>query len=165
MLDIKRIQIIAIPTLLVIIQAAVIGCAGNYGRLERSLEVGRLFESHRILPDHKYYYSGPDAKPDGIIGIHNSYSLKSRLWKPVDLTSAQLKNRIDFMTDHIGHAIKPYGALILNHTGMRAGVWYSPYDRTVIKLVDHNHIIVHPPGITTHLPQMLPFGVPYHDGP
>lgn len=163
MLDKKGIKIIAMHILLAIIQTVVSGCAGNYGRLERSLEVNRLFETHGILPDHKYYYSGPDAKPDGIIAIHKSYSLRSRLWKPIDITSEQLKNRVESMTDYVGHSIELYGSKILDHFGKQAGIWYSPHNRTVIKLADHNHIIVHPPGITTHRPKMLPFGVPYHD--
>ncbi len=146
-LDKKKMPVIVTCILFIVVQATFSGCFGSYGRLEPSLEIDKMFEEHKVLADHSYYYSGSDAKPNAIIGIDNNYTLNSTLWKPVDLTSEQLKKWIDFMTHYRGYSLINYGSLILDPTGKRLGVWYSPVNWTTVKMESDNSIVVHTPGM------------------
>jgi len=132
-------------TLFFIIVTPFVGCSNNFGIIRSSGEVTRMFETYKILPDHRYYYSGSDAAPRAIIGIQNNYTLNSRLWKPVDLTPEQLKGWISFILKDT--TISPYnfGALILDSNGNPVGIWYSPRATTTVKMESDNHIIVHTP--------------------
>ncbi len=143
----KKMLLIVTCILFIVVQAAFTGCSGSYGRLKPSLEVDKMFEELKILADHSYYYSGPEAVPTAIIGIDNNYTLNSTLWKPVDLTSEQLKKWIDFMTHYRGYSLINYGSLILDPTGKRLGVWYSPWSWTTVKMESDNSIVVHTPGM------------------
>jgi len=136
-----------------IVTASFIGCADNFGRIQSSGEVTRMFETYKVLPDHRYYYSGSDAKPRGIIGIHSSYTLNSRLWKSVDLTPDQLKDWINFILSDTTLSTYNYGALILDSNGYQVGIWYSPWARTTVKMESDNHIVVHTPTEPTVLPK------------
>lgn len=144
-LDKKKMPVIVTCILFIVVQAAITGCSGSYGRLKPSLEIEKMFEEHKVLDDHRYYYSGSDVKPNAIIGIDNSYTLNSTLWKPVDLTSEQLKKWIDFMTHYRGYSLTNYGSLILDPTGKRLGVWYSPWNWTTVKMESDKSIVVHTP--------------------
>jgi hypothetical protein len=141
----KKILLIVTCILFVVVQAAFTGCSGTYGRLKPSLEVDKMFEELKILADHSYYYSGPEAGPTAVIGIDNNYTLNSTLWKPVDLTSAQLKRWVDNLTGARGYTIINNGSLILDPTGKRLGVWYSRCHETTVKMESDKSIVVHTP--------------------
>ena len=146
-LDKKKIQVIVTCILFVVVQAVFTGCSGSYGRLKPSLEVDKMFEELKILTDHSYYYSGPDSVPTAIIGIDNNYTLKSKFWKPVDITSAQLKRWIDNLTGLRGYTATNWGSLILDHTGKRLGVWYSRCNETTVKMESDKIIVISTPTI------------------
>ena len=120
------------------------GCASNYGRLQANSEVTSLFETYQILDDYRYYYSGPDAEPFAVIGIHRSYSLGSKLWKAVDLTETQLKSWIQSGM-HRRFFRTPYGYYILGPAGERIGIWYSMWPTATIKLGDDPQVFVFTP--------------------
>ena len=61
------------------------GCAEYYGRLQRSEEVDKIFITYRVLPDHNYYYIGPDGRPDAIMGIQSDYTLETTQWTQLPL--------------------------------------------------------------------------------
>lgn len=119
-------------------------CAGNYGQIQRSREAGKIFESHEVLNDHIYYYSGPDAIPYAVIAIHQDYNLKSKLWKRINLSSDQLRSWLDLgMQGSLG--FPPNGSYIYGPEGQRIGIWYSIFNGTVVRLENDNSVIVHPP--------------------
>jgi hypothetical protein len=131
-------------TILLLMVVMLLGCAGNYGHIQRSREAGRSFENFQVQPDHIYYYSGPDAIPYAIIGIHKDYTLKTRLWKRVDLTSGLLEVWLDLgMQGTLG--FPPYGSYIFSPDGQKIGIWYSIFRGTVVKMENDNIVIVHPP--------------------
>ncbi|MDH3800344.1 MAG: hypothetical protein OES70_16970, partial [Desulfobacterales bacterium] len=91
-------------------------CAtSNYGKLQPSPEITKIFDDDRILSDHSYYYSGLQGVPDAIVGIQSNYSLKSKRWQQVDLTSLLLRKWVDRMT--YVHTVTPRGAWILDPDG------------------------------------------------
>ncbi len=130
---------------LLVSSAIVAGCGGgSYGYIQRSREVGRMFENIVILPDHNYYYSGPDAIPYAVVGIHENYHLQSRYWKRIDLTKEQLSMWITLgMQGSLG--FPPNGSYIYGPQGEKIGVWYSIFDGTVVRLLSDNQVMVYPP--------------------
>lgn len=137
-----------VPWLLVgmiLLAGCALGNGANYGMLRWSRDVERAFEALEVLPDCKYYYSGPDARPDAIIGIQEAYTLKSRYWKAVDLTPIQLGAWIEWMTDFRGFSTGSFGADLLDPNGKRLGIWYSSHDRTTIEMMTDTLVVVHPP--------------------
>ncbi len=109
------------------------GCAatnpgsGTYGRLNRNREVSQIFRSYEILPDHRYYYSGSDAYPSVVIGIHKDYTLVAKFWKPVDITPGILQSWLGWSRESLGlYYYKIEGSYIVGGKGQQVGVWF-PY--------------------------------------
>ena len=105
----------------------------------------REFESHKILPEYNYYFTGSYYKPKAIIGIHRDYTLVSKLWKPVDLTADRLNGWIEQMTNFKGYAFRNLGSNILNAEGQVIGIWYSPEDFTTIRMLGEKQVSIYPP--------------------
>jgi len=140
----KYIRPFSIVTILVLTLVILSGCAGNYGHIQKSREAGRSFETLQLPADYIYYYSGPAAIPYAIIGIHQDYTLKTKLWKRIDLTSDQLKIWLDLgMQGSLGYP--PSGSYMFGPDGQKIGIWYSIFHGTVIKMENDNIVIVHPP--------------------
>ena len=110
------------------------GCLENYGRLDRSLAIDKLFEASRVLPDYRYYYAGGQNNPRAIMGIHKDYSQTNRSWTPMPgLTADTLKKRVAAMTNEMGRADKTYGGVIHSPVGEQVGIWYSKSNETTIR--------------------------------
>jgi hypothetical protein len=133
-----------------IMRAVRSGLSADYGRFERSREVERAFESCQVLADFNYYYSGPDVYPSAILGIHREYALRSRLWKKLDLTEAQLKAWVGEMSDSIDSAPMYRGFFILDHKGKHIGVFYSP-EKTMVRIEPDNEVVV---GVPTEIAKL-----------
>lgn len=119
----------------------------KYGKLERSREVTKAFETPRILQDHKYYIHGWGSVPYAIIGVRDKYKLRKGLWKEVEVTVPLLRSwtrQMDNIYDY-----PPYGSRILDHKGNLLGVWYSSKQWTTIIIEEENQIAIftpEPPG-------------------
>lgn len=119
------------------------GCLENYGRLDRSLEIDKLFEASRVLPDYRYYYAGGQNNPRAIMGIHKDYSQTNRSWTPMPgLTAGTLKKRVAAMTNQMGRADKTYGGVIYSPAGAQVGIWYSKSNETTIRFGENREISV-----------------------
>ena len=118
--------------LFVVIQITQIGCAtptsGRTSGIRTSQEATDIWHSYDILPNYRYYYTGPDTQPNYIIGIDDRYHLTSKYWKPVDLTPEMLKNWINYYRPRVGYSQDLYGADITDLDGKRVGLWYSVHD-------------------------------------
>jgi hypothetical protein len=115
----------------------------NYGKLQSSHEISKMFDNYQILSDHLYYYSGLQGVPDAIIGIHSNYSLDSKAWQQVDLTSLLLKKWAYRMT--YVHLVKPRGAWILGPDGHRIGIWYAARHQATVRVEKGNRVVIVPP--------------------
>jgi hypothetical protein len=120
----------------------------RYGKLERSREVTRAFETLQISDAYNYYTHGLGNIPYAIIGIDRNYKLRKGLWKAVSLTPQMLRGWIRQM-DIIYDGFQPYGFQILDDNGKMIGVWYSSKQWTTVILEDENQVAVftpEPPG-------------------
>jgi hypothetical protein len=125
------------------------GCAENYGRLQRSEEIDKIFKTYRVLPDHKYYYIGPTGRPDAIMGIHSDYKLVTTQWTQFDPSDDTLKTGVDSINFYHSTRVRyyPYGFIILDPEGNQVGIWYSIWDWTTVIMEKDNRIKVFPPAI------------------
>lgn len=134
---------------LVLLAATVLaGCAArlaDYGNIRPSDEVSQLFQRYEVLPGLDYYYSGPDAYPNFIIGIDKAFTLQSDYWKPVDLTPERLNAWINFMGQRALYRTHRYGADIVGPGGEDIGVWYSVRDwqtQGTVQLKPDNIVVI-----------------------
>ena len=132
---------------LILISFLASGCAipANQGTLIRDGEVEQLVESATVLPNHSYYYTGSEARPDVIIAIDNSFTLTSKYWIKVDDVANQLMdwNRLIDNAHRFKRAYK--GFRIMTPGGSQSGIWYSPYEYTVVQFPDPSTIILYTP--------------------
>jgi hypothetical protein len=117
-------------------------CNGSYGRLQRSSDVSRTFERHEILPDHRYYATGPEARPTAILALHRSHTLTPGLWRSVEMTPERLARLVDAMTDQLGFTPAIMGAVITDPEGRPVGSWYSLYSHVTVRFEPDNVIAV-----------------------
>ena len=124
-----------------------LGCAENYGRLRRSPEVNDIFKSYQVLSDHRYYFSGPESRPEVILGIHRDYTLKTTQWTEVVLTESLLRKWVDWLNFHFDSYVRyfPAGYAILDPDGKQVGIWYSIWDYAPVIFNEDNVIEVFPP--------------------
>lgn len=136
-------------SILILLLILIIGCAGNYGRLVRDAETNKIFKSYQILPGHRYYYSGPEGRPDAIMGIHPEYTLETTQWMEMDITEARLKKLVDWINFHQRNNTRYYpdGFLILGQDGRQVGIWYSIWDWTAVLVGADKRVKVFPPAV------------------
>ena len=115
----------------------------KYGKLQRSRDVTKTFETYQILPDHKYYTHGWGTVPYAIIGVRSKFKLRKGLWKEVEITAPLLRSWIGQMDSIYGYP--PYGSRILDHKGNPMGVWYSSKQWTTVVIEEDNQIAIFAP--------------------
>ena len=125
------------------------GCSQNYGRLQRSEKIDKIFKTYQALPDHKYYYAGPGGRPDAIMGIHKDYTLETTQWTTLDPTDDALKKAVDSIDFHNNTRVRnyPYGFIISDPDGRQIGIWYSIWDWTTVIMGEENRVMVFPPAV------------------
>ncbi len=140
-------QRIGIGTLCLIIFSATVGCSGKYGRLQRNRDVDQVFKTYRVLPGHRYYYTGPEGRPDAIMGIQNEYTLETTQWTQFKASVETLKKWVDSINFHHSTDVRyyPYGFFILDPAGTRLGIWYSIWNWTTVIVKEDKRIQVFPP--------------------
>jgi hypothetical protein len=146
----RKWAILQIPAWILMI-GLLAGCASspearqNLGTLRLSSEVSQIFETHQVLPNHRYYVSGSNTRPDAIIGIDQNYSLDTRLWREAaDLGSEQLRRWVD-QINGFRPPTRTLGSAILSANGEQVGVWYSHFNSTTVRVEANNQIMVFPP--------------------
>lgn len=114
-------------------------CApGRYGSFEPNRDVNDSFNNHEVLPDYQYYYTGPQSRPNALLGVRKEYTLISEFWQSFSPTSEQLEDIVARMNDYYDLPVfGPYGAYIVNPNGERVGIWYSKFDYTPVKFEAH----------------------------
>jgi hypothetical protein len=126
---ILSITLILFPFLL---SSCVTGAASS-GRLQRRLEVEKLFDSGTLLSDHSYYIQGPLSEPDAIIAISNKFQLQSTLWGKMEWSGNELGDVVRWMRfDERGGCTTDAGVLLAPY-GEEIGIWFSKRDSSVIR--------------------------------
>ena len=137
------ITVMLLPTICGAIDIELPGLNLKYGKLERSQDVTKAFETPIILENHQYYYYGWGSVPYAIIAINHKYKLRKGLWKAVEATVPLLRGWVHQMDSIYGYP--PSGFQILDHKGNQVGVWYSSKQWTTIVIEEDNQIAVFAP--------------------
>jgi len=136
-------------TALLMLILAAPACSTSQVTFRRNSEVNAAFEAGRVLPEYRYYYSGPDAEPLAIVGIRREYPFEQGLWKGVALSEAQLRNWVWMIdTSTRSSRIRYYGAQILAPDGKEIGIWYSFLDWVTAEVTPDGMVILHTPDNT-----------------
>ena len=137
------IMAMALPAICAALDIEIPGLNLKYGKLERSREVTKAFETPQILENHQYYFNGWGSVPYAIIAIDRKYKLRKGLWKPVEVTVPLLRSWVRQMDSIYGYP--PRGFLILNHKKVPVGAWYSSKQWTTILIEEDDQIAVFAP--------------------
>jgi hypothetical protein len=115
---------------------------GRYGSLRPSPGTMNAYISFQVDPGMRYYLSGSDLYPNAIIGILKAWTLKSDLWKPLDLDPKKLKELIfNIKSKGIGAGVMPDGYEIFDDRGRKIGDWFSlPGQNVTIWLRGENRV-------------------------
>ena len=150
-MKVEEIKRAGVTFVALLVLAGTLGCTEKYGRLKRSFEANQIFEAYQVLPHHNYYFSGPEGRPDAILGLHQNRHLKSSQWTPVELTPQQLKKMVDWLNFHYPNRTRyyPYGAEIFDDAGNRVGLWYSIWDWTPVIIGPEDTIEVFAPPLSS----------------
>ncbi len=139
---------------LLFISSSCVVRSGNWGTIRENHEVTRMFRSYEIVQNYNYYYYGVYLEPDTIMGIDKKYTVQSQFWKPLALTSEQLKTwvrELDRSRDDTNFARRYMGryqgAYILDPERAVIGIWYSKLDWGVFDFPGENLIIPYPPSL------------------
>jgi len=115
----------------VFIMMVLTGCFENYGRLKRSSEIQMAFASNQVPADYNYYFYGRRNQPYALMGLDASFTLRSRMWLPVELDTADFKNMTRFIWADLGYY--PYGANILDPEGQKIGIIHTSSIHVAVK--------------------------------
>jgi hypothetical protein len=137
------ITVLFLPVLCAAIDIELPGFNLKYGKLERSRDVTKTFETPLVLENHQYYFNGWGSVPYAIIAIDRKYKLRKGLWKSVEATVPLLRSWVHQMDSIYGYP--PRGFRILDHKGDPVGVWYSSKQWTTIVIEEDNQIAVFAP--------------------
>lgn len=122
----------------------------QYGSLSLSGKTKKCFETYQIVEGCRYYTSGTENKPQGIIGIRKEYELRSSLWKEIPANGEALEKAVRGMRGSEGESQESlYGADILEPDGTLIGYWYADKRSTVIKMIEGKTVEIYPPSTSS----------------
>jgi len=121
----------------------------SYGEIRPSDEATAIFENGKVLPDYRYYVSGPDLYPNALLAVGGAYVLDSDLWKERKLSPAGMKELVGDMCSkalEVGETL--HGFVILDPAGKKIGLWYSILRaRTYVKIEEENRVVIGTPPV------------------
>ena len=83
----KRIfSITRLLTISVIVTIVISGCLENYGRVRRSTEVQKMFETGQLPSEYNYHFFGLRSHPHAVMGLEPGWTLRSKSWRKVELS-------------------------------------------------------------------------------
>lgn len=118
----------------------------SYGNLSPNREVTKMFEAFKVLDGYRYYISGPEEMPRGIIGVKKGYAVQSDLWREVNLAGEGLERYVRGVRSNVTEMSNfPYGMEIIGPDGALIGYWYSDVGSTVVKMRGDHEVEIYPP--------------------
>jgi hypothetical protein len=111
------------------------GCLENYGRLKRSTEVKTSFETGQLPSEYHYHFLGRRNQPYAIMGLEPDWTLRSKMWRSVELNTDEFKYMTKWVWVDIGYErTGPYGANILDPEFVKIGIIYTASWMATVKV-------------------------------
>jgi hypothetical protein len=129
----KRILSIAgLLTISAVAMIVIVGCLKNYGKLQRSREVTTMFETGELPHEYHYHFFGRRNQPYAVMGLEPDWTLKSRIWRSVELNTEEFKYMTKWVWEDLGYY--KYGANILDPEFEKIGIIYTSSWMATIKV-------------------------------
>ena len=127
------------------------GCASlpHYVELSRDFSVEPIFTNRVILPQYRYYYTGPDDEPTALLALNRDWTVDGLYWTEIALTEAQLKkwlhqfNQTRGSVDNGAHVRISYdGMKVPGSDGQIIGAIYARYGRVFVRYGEPQHVTI-----------------------
>jgi len=129
----KRIfSIIRLLTISVIVMVVISGCFENYGRLRRSTEVQKMFETGQLPSEYNYHFYGLRSHPHAVMGLEPGWTFRSKIWRKVELSTEEFRYMTKWIWEDLGYY--KYGAEILNPEFEKIGIIYTSSFMVAVKV-------------------------------
>ena len=111
------------------------GCLENYGRLKRSTDVTTAFENGQLPSEYHYHFLGRRNQPYAIMGLDPDWTLRSKMWRTVQLNTDEFKYMTKWVWEDIGYSRGgKYGAQILDPEFVKIGIIYTASWTATVKV-------------------------------
>ena len=120
-------------TISVFIMIVMSACLENYGRLQRSTEVQTAFETGQLPSEFHYHFFGRRNQPYAVMGLMPDWTLKTSMWRTVELNTEEFKYMTKWVWEDIGY-YKKYGANILDPEFEKIGIIYTSTRMAAVKV-------------------------------
>jgi hypothetical protein len=128
----KVLAITGLLTISVFIMIVMSGCLKNYGKLQRSAEVQKAFETGQLPSEYKYHFYGRRNHPYAVMGLEPDWTLRSRLWRTAELNTEEFKYMTKWVWEDLGYY--KYGANILDPEFEKIGIIYTSSWMATVKV-------------------------------
>jgi hypothetical protein len=129
----KRIlSIMGLLTISVFVMIVMSGCLENYGRLNRDHAVTAAFETGQLPSEYHYHFFGIRNHPRAVMGLRPDWTLKSSLWRTVELNTEEFKFMTKWVWEDLGYY--KYGANILDPEFEKIGIIYTSSWMAAVKV-------------------------------
>ena len=127
------------------------GCASlpHYVELSRDFSVEPVFTNRVILPQYRYYYTGPDDEPTALLALGRDWTVDGLYWTEIDLTEAQLRkwlwqfNQARGSVDSGAHQRICYdGMKVPGPDGQQIGAMYVRYGHVYVRYGEPGHLTI-----------------------
>jgi len=147
----KHMRTIPMLALVALLLPLFSGCANlpHYVQLSRDFSVEPVFTNRVILPQYRYFYSGPETEPTALLALNRDWTLDGLYWTEIDLTEAQLKKWLrqfnlargsydDTVGVHVGYDGMP----VPGPDGQRIGAIYARYGQVYVRYGAEKHLTI-----------------------
>ena len=129
----KRIfSITRLLTISVIFMIFISGCLENYGRVRRSPDVQKMFETGQLPSEYNYHFYGLRSHPHAVMGLEPGWTLRSKTWREVELSTEEFRYMTKWLWEDLGYY--KYGAEILDPEFVKIGIIYTSSFMVAVKV-------------------------------
>ena len=119
-------------TISALIMIVMVGCFENYGRLKRDHAVTAMFETGELPKEYHYHFFGLRDQPYAVMGLESDWTLKSSLWRTVELNTEEFKYMTKWIWEDLGYY--KYGANIVDPEFEKIGIIYTSSWMATVKV-------------------------------
>ncbi len=146
-MDEKAVILVVVALFIGVIVFFVSRSGENFGMLRPSADATADFQSYRMVPDHDYWFSGPESCPVAIIGVERRFRFDSAgRWVRVNGEDAMKRLVTGMQSKSLQMNRNLSGFEMVDQRGERIGAWYSaPGIQAVIKRTGIDSVEIFPP--------------------
>ena len=128
----RNFSITRLLTISVIVMIFISGCLENYGKVRRSPEVQKMFETGQLPSEYNYHFYGLRSRPNAVMGLEPGWTLRSKAWRKVELSTEEFRYMTKWIWEDLGYY--KYGAEILDPEFVKIGIIYSGSFMVAVKV-------------------------------